>query len=459
MKIAVTNLGPIKEATVELGGLTVFVGPNGTGKSYLAKVIYGLQRHETMTSSCLGHTEQFYQILFGKRLGTAQEALIDLQKLKPAMLQQAIPKLANLHAESFKDKLSSYFNDDSQLFEKTSISYLDIVALPEQDLQKIIAGAVEYGKGLLKDQGSAVKITSVEDISPEDLLWGLCWYLFWGVRGGLADYFPAARSNFMLTYKEIYRARADEHVGLESISDRLLLASKGQQTRKTGKLARFDKPTEDFISRLYDLNSSVTSPLAHIAVELQNRLYGDDRIVIEQSEGQLPDFRYQVNDMASKIRLHLTSSMVTETSALLIGFWHWIEPNSIVIIDEPESHLHPEAQKALVNGLVEAINQGLRVILITHSPYILSCVNNLIKFGSLIKNFPDDGNVTKLKDEHPDMVALEKNVSAYHFGRDGIVKDIVLASGLIDEAEFTEPFDRINDLYEAMRDIEWEHRR
>ncbi len=39
MKISVTNLGPIKEATVELGGLTVFVGPNGTGKSYLAEVI------------------------------------------------------------------------------------------------------------------------------------------------------------------------------------------------------------------------------------------------------------------------------------------------------------------------------------------------------------------------------------------------------------------------------------
>ncbi len=457
MKISVTNLGPVKQATVELGGLTVFVGPNGTGKSYLAKVIYGLQRHETMTSSCLGHSEQFYQILFGKRLGTEQEALTDLQQLKPAMLQLAIPKLANLYAELFKDKLSEYFNDDSQLFGETTISYSDVIVLPVEVLEEVIKAAVDQAKAWITAQSGATLLTR-DEVKPEQFIWALCWYLFWGVGGGLADYFPAARSNFMLTYKEIYRARADEHVGMEFISDRLLSASKGHQIRKTGNLARFDKPTEDFISRLYDLNSSVTSPLAHIAVELQSRLYGDDRIVIEQPEGQLPDFRYRVNDTASKIRLHLTSSMVTEISALLIGFWHWIEPNSVVIIDEPESHLHPEAQKALVSGLAEAINQGLRVILITHSPYILSCVNNLIKFGSLIKNFPDDDNVAKLKSEHPDMVALEKKVTAYHFGRDGMVKDIVLTSGLIDESEFTEPFDKINDLYEAMRDIEWEHR-
>jgi ABC-type multidrug transport system ATPase subunit len=179
---------------------------------------------------------------------------------------------------------------------------------------------------------------------------------------------------------------------------------------------------------------------------------------VNQAEGSLPDFRYQVKNSENKLRLHLTSSMVTETSPLLIGLKHWVEPDSLLIIDEPESHLHPEAQRALVNGLAEAVNQGLKVILITHSPYILSCVNNLIKFDRLVKNFPDDNDVQTLQKAHPEMVALEKKVTAYHFGLDGIVKDIVLSSGLIDEAEFTEPFDRINEIYETMRDIEWEHR-
>lgn len=459
MKINVTNLGPIKEATIELGGLTVFVGPNGTGKSYLAKVLYGLQRHETITASYFNNAELFYQVLFGKNITTAQDALTDLQQLSPTDLQQALPRLGKLHAELFKDRLNEFFNDDSNLFSNTTVTYSDIELLPEEQLQAIINTTIEQAKTWFNPQPGSTLLTATQNtVTPESLLWVLCWHLFWGAGGGFADYFPAARSNFMLTYKEIYRARADEHVGLETISEKLLLASKGLHARKTGKLIRIDKPTEDFLSRIYELNSAEESPLASIANKLQGQLYDGDSLVVEQPDGALPDFLYRVKNSDNNLRLHLTSSMVTETSPLLVGFRYWVQPNSLVIIDEPESHLHPEAQKNLINVLTEAVNQGLQLILITHSPYILSCVNNLIKFGSVIKQFPNDDAVAQFKTGHPDLVAIEKPVRAYHFDRDGIVKDIVLASGLIDEAEFTEPFDRLNELYEAMRDIEWEHR-
>ena len=448
MKISVTNLGPIKEATVELGGLTVFVGPNGTGKSYLAKVLYGLQRHETITFSYFNHADRFYQLLFGKNISTKEEAVELLQQLTPAALIQALPALANLHAELFKDRLGDFFNDDSNLFANTTISYAALQDMPEEPIKTLINAAVDYAKALLNTQSSPV----------EHLLWGLCWHIFWSYHGGLADYFPAARSNFMLTYKALYRARADEHVGLDSISDKMLLPGLGSVARKTGALIRFDKPTEDFIARLYDLDSSTQMPLAMSAAQLAKRLYGEEQFLVEQSEGALPDFRYQVRDAKNKIRLHLASSMVTETSPLLMGFKHWVQPNSLVIIDEPESHLHPEAQRDLINGLADAVNKGLKLILITHSPYILSCVNNLIKFGSLINKFPNDEHVAQLTQENPDMAPIEKPVCAYHFGLDGLVKNIVRDSGLIDEAEFTQPFDKINALYETMRDIEWEHR-
>ena len=138
----------------------------------------------------------------------------------------------------------------------------------------------------------------------------------------------------------------------------------------------------------------------------------------------MPDFRYQIKNSGRKICLHLIIDG-TETLPLLIGFKYWVKSNSLGINDEPESHLHPEAQRALVNGLAEAVNQGLELIIITHSPYILSCVNNLIKFGSLIKKFSNSEDVQKLKDENPEMVALEKKVHAYHFGTDGKVKSTV----------------------------------
>lgn len=44
LEIEVTNFGPIADAKIALRPLTVFVGPSNTGKSYLAILIYALQR-------------------------------------------------------------------------------------------------------------------------------------------------------------------------------------------------------------------------------------------------------------------------------------------------------------------------------------------------------------------------------------------------------------------------------
>ncbi len=42
MKFTVKNLGKIREANIEVKPLTIFVGKNGTQKSYMAHVVYGI---------------------------------------------------------------------------------------------------------------------------------------------------------------------------------------------------------------------------------------------------------------------------------------------------------------------------------------------------------------------------------------------------------------------------------
>ena len=45
MKLRFKNLGPIQEADLELGDLTIIAGRNNTGKTYLAYALYGFVKH------------------------------------------------------------------------------------------------------------------------------------------------------------------------------------------------------------------------------------------------------------------------------------------------------------------------------------------------------------------------------------------------------------------------------
>jgi len=99
-------------------------------------------------------------------------------------------------------------------------------------------------------------------------------------------------------------------------------------------------------------------------------------------------------------------------------------------IEEPETHLHPAAQIAMVELLAYLVNQGVNIVITTHSLVVLYTLNNLM--WAYRKLGMEDGAERVPKSE---CRLSPQKVAAYMF-RNGSIEDIMDSeSGQIDESQ------------------------
>ena len=88
-----------------------------------------------------------------------------------------------------------------------------------------------------------------------------------------------------------------------------------------------------------------------------------------------------------------------------------ITKKAYFIIEEPESHLFPNAQKLITEFISLAKTMVIKVLLTTHSPYILGTINNMLYANRI------SGKVDKMKLDriiHPLKWIEFKKMSAYY---------------------------------------------
>ena len=68
--------------------------------------------------------------------------------------------------------------------------------------------------------------------------------------------------------------------------------------------------------------------------------------------------------------------MVAELAPLLSWIQHLLTPGDLLLIDEPEAHMHPEAVLRVAQTLVDLSQSGVRVLCTTHSSDFLHKVSN-----------------------------------------------------------------------------------
>lgn len=79
--------------------------------------------------------------------------------------------------------------------------------------------------------------------------------------------------------------------------------------------------------------------------------------------------------------LHQSASVVKSLSALVFYLRHEARHGDQIIIDEPELNLHPDNQRRVARVLAKAVNRGIKIMMSTHSDYLIGEFNNLLMLG------------------------------------------------------------------------------
>ncbi|MDE0425043.1 MAG: AAA family ATPase [Candidatus Poribacteria bacterium] len=438
-EINVANFGPIKASCVDLRPLTVFVGPSNTGKTYLATLVYAL--HGAFNS--LTHPSLLSPLGSGKvmdllklMMNSTTAATAEIQEMLNRLGKHEQPfKLSDMPVE-MREHLFSLLKEDTGLFKgvlqqlqdelKNCFDLGSIAELNRLTDEQSNQFNIGLKIGSKTDKYWDIRMTHAEsaaidmDVShffddpmPDSLV---LLPSGWSVYGRLDDntvtmgsigytirdryYLPASRSGIMQSHRIIASSLITRatRVGLERLPEMPTLS---------GAVA-------DFMQKIiqYTEKGNGNPEMQKIAESLESNVLGG-QVRLEPSLSGYPDFRYAPNGAATELHLSQSSAMVSELASLVLFLRSGVKPGDMLIIEEPEAHLHPGAQADMAVILASLVRAGVSVIATTHSDWLLEEIGNLILEGLLAEQ--TDASASWL---------LPEEVGAWHFQRDEPVKEI-----------------------------------
>ena len=426
-RLDVSNFGPIVQASVELRPLTVFIGPSNTGKSYLAILIYALHR-------CLGGLTLTDGGQFSQRLGWR----IDPTELGSAPTEKEVRR--SLHGWLLKALAAGKGSLPALPSEVVSYmrSSLEQVKSLGRDLEREInrCFGVDKSAELVRRYGSATASQIGFGVSQTGA-GKACYQLEFGkgdrrFSGRISDTepleigFPGSldernewlrrfttlgvvksqdleflvesltqmyfRSLLGPLYRSAYYLPADRTGVMHS--HQVVVSMLIQRATTAGLRRSLDVPMlsgvlADFLEQLVETSSGRVRSGHRTVRELaryleKNILMGDVRV--DRSVTGYPSFTYRPRDWKKDLPLMRASSMVSELAPVVLYLRHVVRSGDLVIIEEPESHLHPAMQAAFTRELARAVRAGVCILMTTHSEWLLEQIGNLVGLSALPEN-------------------------------------------------------------------------
>ena len=456
MKITVKNFGPIAEAkNIEVSPMTIFVGPSNTGKSYLAMLIYSIFKTFTRgdyPSEGLSVNVRAYVRYLEK--SEKQNLVNNLKKSRQVAFSEIEKHFlvwADMVSEAWKSSFVYCFGEEGKKIieapkgdENFSVKITDpekllVLDLAEPQKSKLSPRKKEELYQQIEEALSAREKQECENRISDALERRESWSfeqservvskLFSQFQVALLGeatiipyYLPAVRGGIIQSHR--------------TLVDTLIKRASWAGLIEIPSIPLFNGVFADFMRKLIDLGSRVRAwgPIMRRGLrqdsgarERIEKIGGDmeahilsGKVHVQKAETQYPDFRYRFKANGEEYDLPLmsASSSVSELAPISLFIRHYLDVGNLFIVEEPEAHLHPEAQRQIAGALAQLANAGVKILITTHSDIIIEQISNFVYAAKM----PRSGKAKLKEEKEVCFVLKEEECSAYWFNRLGMRK-------------------------------------
>lgn len=376
MQIKLRNIGMLKEAELNLNSLTLIAGENDNGKSTIGKVIFCIIKainkyKEELNESKEHKLEERLETLFFllRPMKIKQKNLFDLESLNFRFLLNdaiEIDKRLSLLEEQFP-----FFENDIDEINrdkiKKIIEEINNIKQEPEDEKKYIESALN--KAFFSEFDSSILLNGEED-GQITLLENSLELINIKIN----------KDNKISLIKDVEPIQLKDATFIETPfilnNHDLLIRSQSGLSLNKRNIERLGIPyttlhTKDLFDKL---------KLSHSELFLENDFEVDFLIKIQKIidgnivyDNKQRDFVYSKKEKAISIKN--TASGIKSFGILqLLLINRILNQNSVLIIDEPENHLHPKWQLKYAKVLVALAKNGVKILIASHSPYMIEAI-------------------------------------------------------------------------------------
>lgn len=398
VSLSVENFGFIETGKVELRPLTILTGESNLGKSWFATLVYALNSFSSGSRYRPSRRLIDYQMLQDKN-----------SKMFVDNVELWIERLESERTIEFnKDEstvLQPYLNSQSKLLEReinrcfgntniskviraksnqetkvkvnvhqagTKLSYasMDLVVTNSETSYKVqFPGKIVFSENERKHRKRIVRHLT-------------------GMRNKRATYHRKFLLNELLEifYRKVLRSSGSIYIPAGRVglinNVRAIVNSVLQQEAETEDFDKVFKSVSgvntDFLTSLINIPQKENLGISeNLASRLESKLL-QGCIVEKPDPFGIPYFYFQFEDGSDRIPLNMSSSMVSQVASIVMLLRKYGHRKKLLILEEPEAHLHPSQQVIFVEEICGWICAGFRVLLTTHSEWFIEAFRNVL---------------------------------------------------------------------------------